>query len=227
MIRLLLALVLIAAALAGAVAALNLRGEDPVEEIAAADAARQPDAAELERGRYLALAGNCAGCHTARGGAPYAGGTGIDTPFGTVYASNLTPDPGTGIGEWSASHFWRALHNGRSRDGRLLYPVFPYPNYTRITREDSDAIYAWLRTLAPVERPNTPDTLRSHTTRSCRSPCGARCSSSRARTSRTPAARRNGTAAPTSSTASGTATPAIPGATCSARPAARSTSAAG
>jgi mono/diheme cytochrome c family protein len=160
MIRLLLALVLIAAALAGTVAALNLRGEDPVQEISAADTARKPDPAALERGRYLALAGNCAGCHTTRGGAPYAGGTGIDTPFGTVYASNLTPDPATGIGKWSASHFWRALHNGRSRDGRLLYPVFPYPNYTRITREDSDAIYAWLRTLAPVERPNTPDTLR-------------------------------------------------------------------
>ena len=112
------------------------------------------DVAKVERGRYLALAGNCAGCHTARGGA------GIDTPFGTVFASNLTPDRATGIGDWSTSHFWRAMHNGRSRDGRLLYPVFPYPNYTRISREDSDAIHAWLRTLPPVSRPNAPHTLR-------------------------------------------------------------------
>jgi len=160
MARLLLALVLIVAMLAGAVAALNLRDEDPVAEIQPADAARPEDQAVIDRGRYLALAGNCAGCHTARGGEPYAGGTGIDTPFGTVHASNLTPDAATGIGEWSASHFWRAMHNGRSRDGRLLYPAFPYPNYTRVTREDSDAIYAWLRTLKPVVRPNTPDTLR-------------------------------------------------------------------
>lgn len=160
MIRLLLAMLLIVAVLAGAVAALNLRDEDPVAELAAGERDKTPDPAMVERGRYLALAGNCAGCHTARGGEPYAGGSGIETPFGTVYASNLTPDPVTGIGEWSASHFWRAMHNGRSRDGRLLYPAFPYPNYTRITREDSDAIHAWLRTLEPVARPNTPNTLR-------------------------------------------------------------------
>jgi mono/diheme cytochrome c family protein len=160
MIRLLLAILLIVAVLVGAVGALNLRDEDPVVELAAAERNQPPDPALVERGRYLALAGNCASCHTARGGEPYSGGSGIETPFGMVFASNLTPDPETGIGEWSASHFWRAMHNGRSRDGRLLYPAFPYPNYTRITREDSDAIHAWLRTLEPVARPNTPNTLR-------------------------------------------------------------------
>ncbi len=163
MIRLLLALILIVAALAAGVLALNLRGEDPVEPLSAdAGAAASPgaDAAQVERGKYLALAGNCVGCHTERGGRPYAGGTGIETPFGTVFASNLTPDRETGIGNWSASEFWRAMHTGRSRDGRLLYPVFPYPNYTRISREDSDAIYAWLRTLAPVARTNTRHSLR-------------------------------------------------------------------
>jgi mono/diheme cytochrome c family protein len=158
--RLLLALLVIAIGLAAAVFALNRLDEQPVEELAAAGAARPADAAQVERGRYLALAGNCAGCHTTRGGAPYAGGAGIETPFGTVFASNLTPDKRTGIGDWSPSHFWRAMHNGRSRDGRLLYPVFPYPNYTRITREDSDAIHAWLMTLAPVEQSNTAHTLR-------------------------------------------------------------------
>lgn len=115
---------------------------------------------QIERGAYLARAGNCAGCHTARGGAAYAGGRGIATPFGTVYASNLTPDVQTGIGAWSSDQFWRALHEGRSRDGRLLYPAFPYPNYTQVTREDADAIHAYLRTLVPVTSPNRPHALR-------------------------------------------------------------------
>ena len=129
---------------------LNLRDEDPLSETAAF----QPSAEQVQRGQYLARAGSCASCHTARGGAAYAGGLGIQTPFGAVYTSNLTPDDGTGLGRWSPDHFWRALHNGRSRDGRLLYPAFPYPNYTRITREDSDAIYAYLRSLPPVAQAN-------------------------------------------------------------------------
>lgn len=140
-----------------ALVGLNLRGEDPLPKT---PAAFDPTAAQIERGRYLALAGNCASCHTARGGADYAGGLGIETPFGTVFASNLTPDPKAGIGDWSAAHFWRAMHNGRSKDGRLLYPAFPYPSFTRVTREDSDAIYAFLRTVPPAATPNTPHTLR-------------------------------------------------------------------
>ena len=119
-----------------------------------------PEAALVARGAYLARAGNCVGCHTARGGTPYAGGRGIDTPFGTVYASNLTPHDATGLGRWSVGHFWRALHNGRSRDGRLLYPAFPYPNYTRITRADADAIHAYLQSLPAVAQPNRPHALR-------------------------------------------------------------------
>ncbi|MBO9651506.1 MAG: c-type cytochrome [Variovorax sp.] len=137
--------------IAGAVVALNLRGEDPVDDSAFT---LEGTSAQVERGRYLALAGNCAGCHTARGGAPYAGGNGIETPFGTIYASNLTPDAKTGIGRWNADHFWRAMHHGRSRDGRLLYPAFPYTSFTHITREDSDAMYVWLRTLPPTTQPN-------------------------------------------------------------------------
>ncbi|MGI4778224.1 MAG: c-type cytochrome [Janthinobacterium lividum] len=115
---------------------------------------------QVERGRYLALAGNCAGCHTARGGAAYAGGLGIATPFGTVHASNLTPNARHGIGQWSTADFWRAMHHGRSKDGRLLYPAFPYPEFTRVTREDSDAIHAYLRTVEPSSAPNAPHTLR-------------------------------------------------------------------
>jgi mono/diheme cytochrome c family protein len=120
----------------------------------------EPADAQLARGRYLALAGNCAGCHTARGGAPYAGGRAVETPFGNVYASNLTPDVKTGLGTWTADDFWRALHHGKSKDGTLLYPAFPYPNYTRVTRADADALFAYLRTLAPVAQPNREHTLR-------------------------------------------------------------------
>jgi mono/diheme cytochrome c family protein len=151
----LIAVLLIGAA---AVVALNLRDETPLSQDADAPFAATP--MQIERGRYLALAGNCAGCHTVRGGAPYAGGLGIGTPFGTVYASNLTPDRAHGIGSWSAAHFWRAMHNGRSKDGRLLYPAFPYPSFTRITREDSDALYAYLRSVPAAATPNTPHRLR-------------------------------------------------------------------
>ena len=117
-----------------------------------------PDA--VARGAYLALAGNCAGCHTARGGQPYAGGRPIATPFGTIYATNLTPDVETGLGRWTADDFWRAMHEGRSRDGRALYPAFPYTDYTQVSRADADALWAYLRALAPVSAPPRPHALR-------------------------------------------------------------------
>ena len=153
----LLALVALLGVLAAVVWKLNLRDEDPLPDSAAAFTA-QPQ--QVERGRYLALAGNCAGCHTTRGGQPYAGGLPIETPFGTIYSSNLTPDDKAGIGGWSSAHFWRAMHNGRSKDGRLLYPAFPYPNFTQVTREDSDAIYAYLRSVPPAAEPNKAHRLR-------------------------------------------------------------------
>ena len=153
------ALVALAALLVAlaAVGWLNLRDEDPIA-VALDEPAATPE--QRSRGAYLARAGNCSACHTDRGGSPYAGGKGIPTPFGTVYASNLTPDRKTGIGSWSAAHFWRAMHNGRSKDGRLLYPAFPYPSFTLITREDSDALYAFLRSQPPVQQPNRPHALR-------------------------------------------------------------------
>lgn len=80
----------------------------------------------------------------------FAGGKAVETPFGAVYASNLTPDEISGLGRWSADDFWQAMHHGRSRDGRLLTPAFPFTNMTRVTREDSDAIFAWLQTLPAV-----------------------------------------------------------------------------
>jgi len=120
--------------------------------------AATPD--NIARGAYLARAGDCMACHTARGGLPYAGGRALATPFGTVYAPNITPDARTGIGAWTADDFWHALHNGIAPGGRLLYPAFPYPNMTKTTRADADALYAYLRSLAPARQPNRPHDLR-------------------------------------------------------------------
>lgn len=143
-------IVALLAAAAGYVAWQNLRDESPIDTADARPATQE----SVARGRYLARIGNCAACHTRRGGGSYAGGRGIPTPFGTVYSSNLTPDEETGIGRWTRMEFWRAMHNGRSRDGRLLYPAFPYPEYTAVRREDSDALFDYLRTLQPArERP--------------------------------------------------------------------------
>jgi mono/diheme cytochrome c family protein len=106
----------------------------------------------IATGEYLAKVGDCAACHTIRGGEPFAGGRAISTPFGSIYAPNITPETETGIGDWSADDFWRAIHNGKSRDGKFLYPAFPYPNYTQVTRADSDAIFAYLKTIKPVRQ---------------------------------------------------------------------------
>jgi mono/diheme cytochrome c family protein len=106
-------------------------------------------------GAYLARVGNCMGCHTAQGGRPYAGGRRLSTPFGTFVSPNITPDQATGIGSWNEDDFWKALHEGKSRDGRPLYPAFPYTEYTTISREDADAIFTHLKALPPVMQPNT------------------------------------------------------------------------
>ena len=142
-------------------AALAVVGLQTVRDPGALDAAAEvtDTAAQIEKGKYLARAGNCMACHTARGGAQYAGGRAIETPFGAIYAPNVTPDRATGIGSWTADDFWRALHNGKSKDGRFLYPAFPYPNYTRMVRADSDALYAYFRTITPVRQANREHTL--------------------------------------------------------------------
>jgi mono/diheme cytochrome c family protein len=115
---------------------------------------------EAGRGRELVELADCRSCHTARGGALFAGGREIPTPFGTFYSPNITPDARTGLGSWSVENFWHALHNGYSKDGTLLYPTFPYTNYTRISRRDSDAMFAYLRSLPAVTQPNRPHELK-------------------------------------------------------------------
>jgi mono/diheme cytochrome c family protein len=104
----------------------------------------------IERGRYLSVAGDCTGCHTLPGNAPFAGGLPIETPFGTIYSPNLTPDPDTGLGRWSNENFYRALHEGIAADGSHLYPAFPYPYYTALSRADTDALKAYLDSLPPT-----------------------------------------------------------------------------
>lgn len=156
-VRLAVGVVLLFAAASAAVWYLNVRGEDSSTNILPAAAT---SADEVARGAYLARAGNCMACHTTRGGTPYAGGRAIDTPFGTVYGSNLTPDPATGIGNWTSADFWRALHHGRSKDGRLLYPAFPYTSFTQVSRPDSDALYAYLRSLPATAQANRQHQLR-------------------------------------------------------------------
>ncbi len=113
------------------------------------------DAADLspteKRGEYLATAGNCVSCHTSDDGSPFAGGLDFVTPFGTIYSTNLTSDPETGIGRWSLEEFSTAMREGEGPDGRHLYPVFPYTSFTKISDEDIAAMFAYLKTLEPVK----------------------------------------------------------------------------
>ncbi|HET6628158.1 MAG TPA: cytochrome c [Woeseiaceae bacterium] len=106
--------------------------------------------AQNARGRYLVIVGDCAACHTTEWGEPFAGDKPVPTPFGTVYSANITPDEETGIGAWTDAEFLRAMRHGISADGSRLYPAFPYPWFTRVTREDLLAIRAYLDTLEPV-----------------------------------------------------------------------------
>jgi mono/diheme cytochrome c family protein len=111
------------------------------------------DAELVKRGRDLAAIGNCNDCHTLRGGAAFAGGLPVPTPFGTIYSSNITPDPETGIGRWSEAAFRRAMRSGVDRAGQHLYPTFPYDHFTNVTDEDDQALYAYLMTRQPVQAP--------------------------------------------------------------------------
>ncbi|UVH57224.1 molybdopterin-dependent oxidoreductase [Variovorax paradoxus] len=111
--------------------------------------------ATIERGRVLAAAGDCAVCHTAPGGAPNAGGRAMETPFGTLYTTNLTPDPKTGLGRWSFSAFQRAMREGVSRDGHYLYPAFPYTAFAKASDDDLQALYAYFMSM-PAVRAETP-----------------------------------------------------------------------
>jgi mono/diheme cytochrome c family protein len=109
-----------------------------------------PNAGQLRRGQYLVAAGDCMSCHLREGGEPLAGGLGLKTPFGVIYTPNITSDKETGIGNWTSEQFYRAMHDGIDDDGKNLYPAFPYPWFRLASREDDDAILAFLKTTPAV-----------------------------------------------------------------------------
>ncbi|MEO7031037.1 MAG: cytochrome c [Herbaspirillum sp.] len=111
---------------------------------------------EIQRGRYLVNAGDCAACHTNRKDQPFAGGFPVPTPFGVIYSTNITPDKDTGIGKWTQQDFYNAMHHGVRRNGEHLYPAFPYPWFTKMTRTDVNAIKAYLDTVQPLQVQNKP-----------------------------------------------------------------------
>jgi mono/diheme cytochrome c family protein len=119
------------------------------------------DPALIAKGAQLATIGNCQACHTAEDGRSFAGGRALESPYGTFYTSNITPDPDTGIGRWSEQAFARALREGLDREGNHLYPAFPYEYYTRLTDEDIHALYAYIATREPVRAQNRPHELRA------------------------------------------------------------------
>jgi mono/diheme cytochrome c family protein len=140
-----------AALLAFAATALAASCSVPVDHEASALAKPSFDPTLVAKGAGLAAIGNCATCHTAHRGKAYAGGLPLATPFGTVYGTNITPDPETGIGRWTERQFARAMREGVGLDGRHLYPAFPYDYFTRLADDDIRALYAFLMTREPVE----------------------------------------------------------------------------
>ena len=110
-----------------------------------------PNAAQLRRGQYLVAAGDCMSCHLREAGEPLAGGLGLKTPFGVIYSPNITSDKETGIGNWSGDQFYHAMHDGIDDEGKNLYPAFPYPWFRLVSREDDDAILAFLKTTPAVK----------------------------------------------------------------------------
>jgi mono/diheme cytochrome c family protein len=114
----------------------------------------------IARGEYLARAGDCIACHTVPAGKLFGGGRPMETPFGTLFTPNISSDKESGIGKWSADEFYRMMHTGKSRDGALLYPAMPFASYTKVSRADSDAIYAYLQSVPPVRQPNRAHELR-------------------------------------------------------------------
>ena len=150
LVRLLFSWVIGAVPLAAAAAQLAIEPIEPPVRAAF-------DAALVAKGAQLAAIGDCSGCHTAPEGKPYSGGLPLKTPFGTIYATNITPDAETGIGQWSEMAFRRALHDGVDRLGRHLYPVFPYDHFTKVTDEDVKAIYAFVMTREPVRAETSPN----------------------------------------------------------------------
>ena len=155
-----LAIVIVILVIFGAVALALLSRTDRSPGTSPAIAGAPASAAAVARGEYLLKAADCVACHTVgESGKPFAGGVAFKLPFGTIYSSNITPDPTYGIGAYTDDEFVRAVREGVRRDGKHLYPAFPYTAYTQLSRDDVLAIKAYLWTLPPVAQPNRPNEL--------------------------------------------------------------------
>jgi mono/diheme cytochrome c family protein len=132
----------------------------PASTAGAQTSAAKATPERLARGEYLARAGDCIACHSTPTGKTFGGGLAMETPFGTLFTPNISSNKEYGIGRWTADEFYRMLHTGKSRNGMLLYPAMPFTAYTKVTREDSDAIFAFLKSTPPVDQPNRPHDLR-------------------------------------------------------------------
>ena len=132
------------------------KADEPAANAASTGAA---DPALIAHGKYLTDAGDCAACHTAKDGKQFAGGLMMNTPFGPISTPNITPDKETGIGNYTDDQFYRLFHNGINAKGERIYPVMPFPWYTKVTRDDTLAIKAYLFSLAPVHAPRKPSGL--------------------------------------------------------------------
>jgi mono/diheme cytochrome c family protein len=131
----------------------------PIQVLTQPIAESAPNAAQLRRGQYLVIAGDCMSCHLRDGGEPLAGGLELNTPFGVIYTPNITSDAETGIGNWTADDFHRAMHDGIGIKDKNIYPAFPYPWFRTVSRADNDAILAFLKTTPPVRYSRPPNKL--------------------------------------------------------------------
>jgi mono/diheme cytochrome c family protein len=126
-------------------------------DTAGAEPASDPNL--VARGRYLAKATDCMPCHTSTSGKPFAGGLKMNTPFGAMYSSNITPDRDTGIGTWAFEQFKQAVHSGIRADGKYLYPAMPFDAFTGISEDDLKALWAYFRSVPPVKQQNRENEL--------------------------------------------------------------------
>lgn len=149
-------LIVIALMLLAVTAIMFFSGGNTEENSSLSAAFAAVDDADVERGKYLALAGNCASCHTAAGAGFMAGGVAFETPFGRIYSTNITPDADTGIGDWTGQQFLNSMRQGTRPDGEHLYPVFPYTAFTKVSDEDIVALFAYLKSI-PAVRQETPE----------------------------------------------------------------------
>ena len=146
--------------IAGAILLFVLASAGSIDRPALAATPSSFDKRVVDKGAELAAIGNCVTCHTRADGKSFAGGRPLATPFGTIYSTNITPDPGTGIGDYTEADFRRAMHEGVARDGRELYPAFPYDHFTRVSDDDVAALYAFFMTREPVQATPPSNRLR-------------------------------------------------------------------